>query len=66
MNDKVTQKTDYPTINDWLNVTIGTICEKIRDNLILITYQSSQTEREKIRNICENRIRDIYTIIGKK
>lgn len=65
MNDKVTQKTDYPTINDWLDVTIGTICEEIRDNLILITYQSNQTEREKIRNICENRIQDIYTIIGK-
>lgn len=57
-------KTDYPNINEWLNATIGTICDKIGDTLIQITYSDTKVEREKYYKICQDYIKEIREVIN--
>lgn len=57
-------KTDYPNINEWLNATIGTVCDKLDDTLIQLTYSDVKCEREKYRKICQNYIKEIHEVIN--
>lgn len=66
MTEKVYENTDYTTINQYLEVTIGTICDKLEDTIIQMTCTDHKGQREKLKDLCQGYIDDIYTIIGAK
>lgn len=66
MTEKVYENTDYTTINQYLEVTIGTICDKLEDTIMQMTCTDHKRQREKLKDICQDYIDDIYTIIGMK